>query len=317
MKVAVTGGTGFIGKYLVNELLNNGYEVRVVARRDVHMDGVEVVRADVTDFHSLAKAFKGADAIFHNAALASDRGRRKDFERVNVGGTENVARACMENGIERIIYTSTAGIYGFPNTEEWIDEEWEEKLLNDYHKSKLMGEKVLLGYDDIITSIIRPPLVLGAGGNAARIILSGIEEGSMVYVGDGSNYIPIVHPSDVAQCLRLALERDGRGEVFNVVSFVCRIGEMFREIATQLGVEPPRKHVPYALAYLIAFFSEKFSRDGITRFRVKSLGTTRRISWEKAEKMLGYKPRYDLKKTVEDMVSWYMEERNSSSKSPR
>jgi len=313
MKVAVTGGTGFIGRHIVRELVENGYEVRVIGRRELDM-GVEMVRADITDFRAISHAIKDVDAVFHNAALAADFGKREDFIRVNVEGTRNVAEACVENGINRIVYTSSAGVYGFPNTDEWIDESHKENPLNEYHKSKLEGEKILLGYNDIKVSVIRPPLVLGAGGNAARILLSGIENGRIIYIGKGENYISIVHPSDVAQCLRLALERDENGEIFNVVSFVCTIREMFEEIASLLDVEPPEKHVPYALAYFIAFLSEKFSKNpDITRFRVKSLGTTRRIRWEKAMNLLGYKPRYDLKKTVDEMVSWYKEERKLSS----
>jgi len=316
MKVAVTGGTGFIGRYLVRELLDNGYEVRVIGRREINFEGAEMIKADITEMKGIFNALKGVDAVFHNAALASDFGRKEDFERVNVEGTKNVAEACIENGISRVIYTGTAGVYGFPNKNEWIDESHETNPLNDYHRSKLEGERVLLSYKNIKSSIIRPPLVLGAGGSATEILLAGIENGSMIYVGRGDNYISIVHPSDVAQCLRLALEKDKEGSIFNAVSFVCTIREMFEEIARQMDVEAPRKHIPYPLAYLIASLSEKFSRNpSITRFRVKSLGTTRRISWRRAEKMLGYRPRYDLKKTVEDMVSWYMEERKLSTSS--
>jgi len=310
MRVLVTGGTGFIGKYLVNELLKNNYDVVIFTRRkNFEMNDVEVKYGDIIDYESIYNACGDVDAVFHNAALAMDWGKWEDFYRINVEGTKNVAEACIKNGINRIIYTSTAGVYGFPNKEEWITEESQEKPLNAYHKSKLMGEKVLQGYDSIITSIIRPPLVLGAGGNATRIILSGIEEGSIIYVGDSSNYISIAHPSDVAQCLRLALEKDGDGNIFNVVSFVCRIKELFQEVARHMNVEMPHKHVPYAVAYMVAFLSEKFStQPSITRFRVKSLGTTRRISWKKAMNLLNYIPEYDLKRTVEDMVSWYRTE---------
>ncbi len=307
MKVLVTGGTGFIGKYLVNELLENSYDVVVFTRRkNFEMDGVETKYGDITDYKSIYRACRNVDAVFHNAALARDWGKWGEFYRINVEGTKNVAEACIENGISHIIYTSSAGVYGFPNTEEWITEESQEKPLNAYHKSKLMGEKVLQGYDNIIASIIRPPLVLGAGGNATRIILSGIEKGRMVYVGDGNQHISIVHPSDVAQCLRLCLEKDEGGNIFNVVSFVCRIKELFEEIAREMGVEKVRKHIPYSIAYISAWISEKLSREpSITRFRVKSLGTTRRIDCQKAMNLLGYKPRYDLEKTVEEMVSWY------------
>jgi len=125
-------------------------------------------------------------------------------------------------------------------------------------------------------------------------------------MGDGNNFVTIAHAADVARCLRLALEKGKRGEAYNVVSFICRVRELFEEIARQLGVNKVEKHVPYYVAYIAAIFYEIFSKEPyLTRFRVKSFGTTRRISWEKAKKELGFQPAYDLKTTVEDMVKWY------------
>jgi len=99
-----------------------------------------------------------------------------------------------------------------------------------------------------------------------------------------------------------------KGSTYNVVSFISPVRDIFEEIARKLGVKPPEKHVSYAIAYAVAFFSEMFSRKepSLTRFRVKSFGTSRRISCEKAKKELGYEPEFDLKMTVGDMISWYI-----------
>ncbi|RLF43760.1 MAG: hypothetical protein DRN29_09575 [Thermoplasmata archaeon] len=306
MKVLVTGASGFIGRYLLNELMEHGYEVRALTRKAIKVEGVEAMKGDITKPSTLQKAFQGVDAVFHNAAYAADYGERIKFYEVNVEGTRNVAEACKKNRVERIIYTGSAGVYGFPNTNEWITEDSPKKPINAYQESKLEAEKVLNEYEDMHISIVRPPLVLGAGAKAAFMLLSKMEEGKLAYIGNGKNYITIAHPKDVALCLRLALEKDEKGEIFNVVSFICRIEELYKEIAKQLGVEEPKKHVPYFLAYLVAFLSEKFAKEpSLTKFRVKSFGTTRRISCEKAKKKLGYKPGYDLKATVKDMVEWY------------
>lgn len=306
MKVLVTGASGFIGRYLLNELMEHGYEVRALTRRAIKVEGVEVMKGDITKLSTLQKAFHGIDAVFHNAAYAADYGDRRKFFEVNVEGTRNVAEMCKKNGVGRIIYTSSAGVYGFPNTNEWITEDSPKKPINAYQRSKLEAENVLNEYEDIHISVVRPPLVLGAGAKAAFMLLSKMEEQKMAYIGDGKNYITIAHPKDVALCLRLALEKDEEGDIFNVVSFVCRIEELYKEIANELGVEEPKKHMPYFLAYFFAFLSETFAKEpSLTRFRVKSFGTTRRISCEKAKKKLGYKPGYDLKATVRDMVEWY------------
>ena len=128
----------------------------------------------------------------------------------------------------------------------------------------------------------------------------------MAYIGKGEKTITIVHPSDVAQCFRLALEKQVEG-VFNTVSFYCSIQELVELAAEKLGVSPPTRHVPFFLAYLTGFFSEITAKDepNFTRFRAIKMGTSRIIDGEKAKKELGFKPAYDLKKTVEDMVSGY------------
>ncbi len=309
MKILVTGGTGFIGSYIIEELLEHDYHVKILTRRSIDRWGnnIEVVKGDITIPDTIREAFKDVEAVFHNAAYAMDYGRKKDMYNVNVAGTENIAKLCIENDIDRIIYTSSAGVYGFPDTKEPITEDSPKKPLNYYQKSKLLGEKALNKYrEEIKTSAIRPPLVFGAGGVGTKIILDKLVDGSMIIIGDGNNIISVVHPRDVAKCLRLALEKDNIGTAFNVVSFTATINDFIGTLSEKLGVKKPDKHVSFWIAYIIGFLSEYLSKNpSITRFRVKTLATNREVSSRKAEEILGYKPSFNLDKTAEDMVRWY------------
>lgn len=307
MRVLVTGASGFIGRYLVKKLAERGYEVFALARRNFKIEFAEVIRGDITDIESLLPAVSKVDAVFHNAGYADDRGKKRDFYRVNVNGTKNVAEACRMKGVQRIVYTSSAGVYGFPNKKEPLTEESPKKPMNAYHKSKLEGENVLKKYTEMKISVIRPPLVLGAGARAGETILKRIENGKIAYIGNGENFISIAHPIDASSCMIKALEKDEEGDVFNAVSFHCRIRELIEEITREMNIELKEKHIPYSIAYLISIFSEKFSKNefSLTRYRVKSFGRNRIISFEKAKKKLGYTPEYDLKKTVKEMVEWY------------
>jgi len=197
MKVLVTGGSGFIGRHIVEELLEHGYEVKILTRkRLLNIKGAEIARGDITQFDTLLPAMDDIDAVFHNAAYAADWGKREEIYNVNVEGTMNVARACMENGIERMIFTSSAGVYGFPNTMEEIIEGSPKKPMNAYQQSKLDAEKALRNLEGMSISIIRPPLVLGAGGKASQIILERIEKGEMTYIGSGDTLLSVAHPKD-------------------------------------------------------------------------------------------------------------------------
>jgi nucleoside-diphosphate-sugar epimerase len=308
MNVLVTGASGFIGRYLVDDLIDNGHNVKALTRQQsLRIKGANIVFGDITKPDQLTYTFDNVEAVLHNAAFTLDYKNKNMFKKMNVEGTKNIVKVCKKKGIKRIIYTSTAGVYGFPNTNEEITEKSAYKPLNNYHKSKLEGEKILRKYDDMSISIVRPTLVLGAGGKGAKLLLKKIKNGEMINIGKGDQYISLVHPKDVAQCLRLVLEKDRKDDVFNVVSFNCKFKDLINEVASQMNVDPPTKNISFPLAYIYAIFSEIFSikEPSLTRFRVKSLGTTRKISCKKAIIELGFKPKFDLKSTVEDMVSWY------------
>jgi len=308
MNVLVTGASGFIGRYLVDDLVNHGHYVKALTRQSsLKIKGAKVIFGDITKPEQFLSSLENVEAVLHNAAYAIDYGKKSEIYKINIEGTLNVANACRKMGVKRIIYTSTAGVYGFPNIKEKITEKSAYKPLNDYHKSKLEGEKILSKYEDLSISIIRPPLVLGPGGRGTKVLLENIKEGKMLFIGNGNQDISLVHPKDVAQCMRLALENDKKEDTFNVISFICKIKELFNEIANQMNVKPPTKNVSYSLAYIYALFLEiiAIKEPSLTRFRVKSLGTTRRVSCDKAKKELGYKSKFNLQLTVEDIVSWY------------
>lgn len=307
MRVLVTGASGFIGTYLVHELIDHGYEVTALTRKkqEIHPKA-KVVIGDITEPSTIESYFQDVDAVFHNAAYAMDWGKKDRFYQANVDGTRHVAQACIDHGIKRLIYTSSAGVYGFPSNDELISEDSEKNPLNHYQRTKLLGEQVLDEYPDLSVSSIRPPMVFGANAPALKIVFSNLQKQKFVYIGSGDQQISIAHPADVGRLMRIILEKDVNASVYNVVSFITPIKSFIDTIADLCGLEPPQRHVSYRLAYTLAWFSETFIRNPtLTRFRVKSLGTTRRISAEKAKKELGFAPEYDFSRTIEDIVCWY------------
>lgn len=308
MKALITGATGFIGRYLLEDLIKNNYELRVLTRQTSYKyKNIDTFKGDITKKDTIVDAFQGIDIVFHNAAYAMDWGNKYEIYNANVQGTRNVADICKKKKIQRLIFTSSAGVYGFPNSKLEIDENFIKKPFNYYHKSKLESEYVLQKYTDLKVSIIRPCLVLGAGSNAVKILLRRIEQNKMRYIGTGDSYISLVHPYDVVQCLRLAAEKDKENNVFNSVSFTCTVKELINEITNLMEIEVLNKNIPFFIAYLNAFFNEVFIKNNpaMTRYRVKLFGTNRIISNKKAIQKLGFKPKYNLYDLVYDMVSWY------------
>lgn len=316
MHVLVTGGSGFIGGYLIDELQEHDHDIRVISRHPETWPrdngGVDVCYGDVTKPGTLHEAMHGIDLVFHNAALAADYGPEEPFQRVNVAGTKNVLDACRSARVQRIVYTSSAGVYGFPDSTVPITEDSPKRPMNAYQRSKWQAERLVLRQRDIEGVAVRPPLVLGAGAPAAALLLSRLEERKLPFFGSGDNLITLVHPRDVARCLYLAAVQGSNSEVYNVVSFACPVKQLFSAVAERLDVQPPQRHLPYMPAYAAAFVAEWMARlrggePTLTRFRVMQFGTSRDICCDKAQRELGFAPVWDLPELVEDMVSWYRE----------
>ncbi|HLD56755.1 MAG TPA: SDR family NAD(P)-dependent oxidoreductase, partial [archaeon] len=149
MKVLVTGGAGFIGSNLTEELVNKGHEVVVldgfVLGRKENLSGVldkiELVHGDIRDFELLKKITKDVDVIFNQAAASSSpmfKEKLRESVAANVDGFVNILNAAKENGVKRVIYASTSSIYG--NNPPPLKEDMKVVPVNFYASTKLMNE---------------------------------------------------------------------------------------------------------------------------------------------------------------------------------
>jgi GlcNAc-P-P-Und epimerase len=210
MKVLVTGGSGFIGARLVEELLAGRHEVRI-------LDKVQSVRhaelcqvGDVRDPDVLQTAVKNVDLVYALAAEHQDNVRPTSlYYDVNVGGAEKLAAACLANGVSRIVFTSSVAVYGLNAGEP--SEESVPRPFNHYGQSKLQAEEILRGWADRAPgaqlTIVRPAAIFGEGnrGNVYNLA-SQIMSGRFVMIGQGSN-------------------RKSMGYVGNVAAFLASLGE--------------------------------------------------------------------------------------------
>lgn len=215
MKYVVTGGAGFIGSYIVRQLVANGHDTVVFddfsRGRMENLIGLEdkiaVKRADILDYESLKNAASDADGIFHQAALTSVPEsflNPEKYRRVNVDGTENVFKLARESGA-RVVYASSASVYGNTATVP-ISEDFERNPINPYGVTKLDDEKLAQQYHESGTSIIglRYFNVYGVGQTLdyAGVITKfrdsiGANRPPVVF-GDGSQVRDFVSVRDVA-----------------------------------------------------------------------------------------------------------------------
>jgi nucleoside-diphosphate-sugar epimerase len=321
MRALVTGGTGFIGSHLVDELLQQGYQVQVLRRpasRTTYLEGKDLTYAvgDLSDTKSLVKASENIDVVFHVAALPRDWGTRREFFEVNLYGTKNLLDACVETKVPRFVFMSSAAVYGFPDTTQPIAEDFPKKPTPKYGEAKYRAELLLWEYGvrhNIMVSAIRSPVVTGPRDSLiAPFLITALKQQRLFYIGTGDQRISVSDGRDVAHCLRLAGETiTANGQAYNVKSFDCTPKIVIQSLAKTLQIPAPTKHRSYLGTSLLAELIEGIwalrgkSNPPLTRQKVKVLGRSRLIDAQKAQQQLGYTPRFTYESTIKDTVAWY------------
>jgi nucleoside-diphosphate-sugar epimerase len=329
MRTLVTGGTGFIGSHLVDELLEHDYNIRVLRRPTssiTHLKEktVSFVVGDLADTKSLVRACQGVEVVFHVAALARDWGPRKTFFEVNVDGTKNLLDACVQNKVSRFVFMSSGAVYGFPKAQQPLSEEYRKNPTAKYGESKLIAEELIWRYGkqyNIMVSALRSPIVIGPRDRLISLFLiKALQQGRFFYIGDGNQMISVSDGRDVARCLRLAGESDkAHGQAYNVKSFDSTPRHLIETLAERLQLPTPQRQQSYLSAYVLASFIEGMWRlqgkenPPFTRHKVKVMGTYRPLDITKATQELKYTPRYTFATTIYDTVSWYLRLNQDSS----
>ena len=171
-RVFVTGASGFLGKQLVLRLANGGHQVHALYRSESKISGwkhenITFFKGRLGDKESLRAGIMGCSKVYHLASYSAVWDKDPDaFYRHNVGGTENLLEICLELGVDRLVYTSTAGVFGPSNG----DENTEEKVFGGRHMtlyddSKAKAEGLVLSYNSrgLKTVVVNPSRIYGPG----------------------------------------------------------------------------------------------------------------------------------------------------------
>ena len=252
-RVLVTGGTGFIGAYIIKELVEKGYAVRAIRRSnklpffispDI-LNKVEWVTSDVLDVISLDEAMNGVESVIHSAALVSfDKRERKQMYNTNVDGTANIVNLSLENGIKKLVHISSISALGRTSTGEHVNEEkkWVDGKLNSHYgisKNKAemevwrgMGE----GLDAVI---INPSTVLGFGNwhESSCAIFKNSYKGFPWYTKGVNGFVAV---EDVARTAVLLMESNITEERFIINHENWEFKKLFDAIADGFGQKHPK-----------------------------------------------------------------------------
>ncbi|MDA2920549.1 SDR family oxidoreductase [Desulfobacterota bacterium AH_259_B03_O07] len=325
MSILVTGATGFIGSHIARKLVERGEKVKILLRKTSktsNINGLDVERfyGDILDIDSVRTAIKGCDTLYHVAGLVSSKkAHYKKMEDINVGGTINVLSAALEEGLKKVVYTSSIGAIGVDPNRGIANEETPftlEHLGIQYINTKHYAEKEAIKFYEkgLPLVIVNPSVVVGPGD----IYLAS--NGFVVlyckrrYPGYIDGAVNLVSVDDVAEGHILAAEKGRLGERYVLANKNCTIKELFDLLERVTGIKSPRLKIPYLLALAGGYFFESILRLPFTSFVLLDTDSVKATSqyWyfdsSKAVNELGL-PQTSIEKTLEEAVVWFRDNR--------
>ncbi len=325
MKTLVTGASGLVGSSVIRELLSQGRDVRAFTLKGCDMsniealkDRIEIVEGDLLDMDSIRSAMKGCDIVYQIAARYTLWAKNPQiFYDINVQGSANVMETALEQGVKKVVYTSSIASVGAYGPENPADENAVYNLWdtgNHYIRSKYLGEQEAVKYykKGLPVVIVNPTVVTGVRDQvptpSGKTIVDMLNNNMPAYIDGGIN---IVDVEDVAKGHVLAELKGRVGERYILGNTNLTLKEYTHMIARLANVDPPKFKMPYNLLLYISYVVELISK--ITRkeplVTVSTVKLAKKYMYydcSKAVNELGL-PRTPVEETVTKAIDWFRE----------
>jgi len=321
--IVITGATGHIGNVLVRQLLEKGEKVKVLVLPGEDLTpikGLDVEKAegDIRNLESLVKAFRGADIVFHLAAVISILpGRKKLLQEVNVIGTRNVVEACVKCGVRRLVYTSSIHALFKEPPPQFIDETIPfdpDNIVGEYAKSKVRATlEVLKGLEKGLDVVVACPTgVMGPYdyriSEAGKTIIDVAKGKCPIYIDGNQDFADV---RDSAKGIILCGEKGRKGEVYLLSGETISVTDLLLTASKISGAKMPKIKIPIPLAKILSIFTSIYYKltkttPRLTPYSIYVLTYPAFASDKKARQELGYSPR-PIRESIADAIKWYRE----------
>ena len=306
----VIGGTGFLGREIVCQLLERGRKVRTLCRRNGDVpEGAEVVLGDLADPASLQKACQGVETVYHTASVPSISLHWQPFYETNVLGTQNVRDACKATGVRKLIYTSSASVTFDCKPQHNADETapYPDRWFAHYPRSKAIAEKMMLdaASDSFLTCSLRPHLIIGQRDrHLIPRLLQRAKSGRLFRVGDGKNLIDIIFVENAAiGHIQAAEALTDKSSPVNGNAYFLSQGEpvncwdWINDVLAMNDLPKVKRSISFSTAWALGWLLEsiyKYCRlqgePVMTRFLAAQLAHSHYLNIAKARRDFGYAP---------------------------
>lgn len=337
-RFVVTGGSGFLGRHLIDALLVKYQSPAVVVVFDLRtyehhdeftLDRVIPHAGSVTRLGDLIKAFRDADVVFHCvSANPLDNKNEQLMWSVNVDGTKNVIEACKQCNVGKLVYVSSASVVfdGSPLRNITEDMPYPKRYLDYYSQTKAEAERLVLAENrsPLLTCSLRPSSIFGERDPmyVPRLIEAGRQNKSRYIIGNGKTKWEFTYVGNIADaCLQAADHLTESSPVPGQAYFITNdettlFWQHMGTILSGLGYPPPSIRIPFIVCFILAAIVDFFlwvlspiykpaKPPNFTKQRVRLLSTDRAISCEKAKRDFGYKPRVSMEEANKRTIEYF------------
>lgn len=316
----VTGGSGFVGSWLVRALQEHGEDVRVLDLVDDpgrHPD-VEFIAGDVRDPMTCARACERVHVVYHAAGAVPLTRSRSVLWSVNRDGTRVLLAAARSRSVRKLVFLSSSAVYGIPAANPVL-EDTEPGPIEEYGRAKLAAEEAV---HDAVTegldaTIVRPRTVVGAGRlGIFALLFEAVRRGNDVFVfGTGANRYQFIHPADVADACIRAARRPG-ASLYNVgAERFGTMRETLEGLIAHAGTSSRVRSVPSLFSVLLDLaWSVRLAP--IAPYALRLYGRELYFDVSKAKNELGWSSRYGNQEMLCEAYDWYLKHGDAASSSP-
>jgi len=326
-KILITGAAGFVGSHLVDHLLKNENKdrLRLFVEKNKSLDNLsrrdlDIIKGDVRNLDMVNQAMNDVEVVYHLAAeIIKPEKTYRDYEQVNVNGTQNLLNACKNKNIQKFVYFSSIAVFGLPayvgDIINW-DENKPKMPSESYGKSKLEAEKRILSFHDKYRtpySIVRPTTVYGPKDHQSLIDLYRAIKGKYFFmIGEGNNKLDYVFVKDLVKGARLAQTSN-----FPESDYILGSGKptafkyIVKSVAKSLNTTVPKYHVPKGLGLLFGYGAEMINKTFNTAMpfslnRVRVITSNCYYSINKARREIGYDPATKFEDGTKITGEWFL-----------
>lgn len=320
LKILVTGGGGFLGRYITELLLKENFEVISFSRNTysyLEHANLNQIKGDLQNINDIKKALIGVDAVIHCASKVGMHGSYQDFYEINFLGTKNLVDSMKELKIEKLIYTSTPSVV-FGNEDIIFGDEtlpYPKKYLTFYAETKMLGEKyVLSSVDESFMAVsLRPHLIFGKGDlNLIPRTIDAFKRGRIKIIGSGHNLVDVIPVENAALAHLLALKiinQEISGNSYFIGQGPVNLWTFINSVLEKEGLGRIEKKIPLFLAYGIGFIIEIFLKifhlnhihPPMSRFIALQLGKSHYFNHQKSLQDLGNYHKISIREAISNL----------------